>query len=158
MRFSDRILALLFAALGAVFFALTLDFPSFPGQRYGPALFPRILALGLIACSAILFLRRPREAAQPALAISPHFREPARVASFLAVPAAALFYLAFAESLGFIPVAFVILLALMLWLRVAPLKALAIAFVATWLTHWFFAGMMRVPLPRGAFMQFVSGG
>ncbi len=149
---------MLFAAIGGVFFALTLDFPSFPGQRYGPALFPRALAIGLIACCVILYLRKPLEARQPALTISPHFREPARLASFLAIPAAALFYLVFAESLGFIPVSFAILLAMMLWLRVPALKAVAIALVATGVTHWFFAGMMRVPLPRGAFMQLVAGG
>lgn len=159
MRFSDRLLGLLFGALGVIYFALTLDFPGFPGQRYGPALFPRVLAVGLVASSLVLFFRRPRQAAgEPAVRIAPALREPGALVKFSAIPVAVAFYLLAAERLGFVPTAFLVLLGLMLLFRVSAWKALLVAAIATGAVHWFFATMMRVPLPRGLFMQIVAGG
>ena len=160
MIFSDRILALLFAAIGLGYFALTLDFPAFPGQRFGPALFPRLLAGALILCSVLLFLRRPKTAWQAGfhVAADPVFRVRERIVGFLSIPLAVAFYILAAERLGFIPVAFAILLALMLLFRVGVLRALIVAVLATAGVHYFFAGLMRVPLPRGLFMQLVAGG
>ena len=160
MILSDKLLALVFAGLAALFFALTLDFPSFPGQRFGPALFPRLLAAAMLVSAAILFLRAPRtpEAGGLAVRSDPALRESHRLIGFLAIPGAVIFYLLAAERLGFVPTAFLMLLGLMLWFRVGALRALVVAALATGLVHYFFAGLMRVPLPRGLFMQLVAGG
>jgi putative tricarboxylic transport membrane protein len=50
---------------------------------------------------------------------------------------------------GFIPIAIVFLGAMFLWLGVRPLHAAIIAPAATLVIFWFFATMLRVPLPRG---------
>jgi len=41
------------------------------------------------------------------------------------------------------------LLAMFLWFGVKPLNAVIIAVIATFVIHWFFASLLRVPLPRG---------
>jgi putative tricarboxylic transport membrane protein len=45
--------------------------------------------------------------------------------------------------------AFLILCALFLWFKARPVIAVPVALVAAWVIHWFFATLMRVPLPRG---------
>ena len=158
MRLDDRILALIFAALGATMIALTVNFPEFPGQRYGPALFPRILGGLMIGASAILFLRATRASGVRGVRFDPFVSDPVRMTSFLLIPGAVVFYLLAAEPLGFVPTAFAMTLVMMLWFRVPVLRALLVAAAATALVHWFFGTLMRVPLPRGLFMQIVAGG
>jgi len=151
MRTNDIISGLVLIALSAFMIFLTLDFPDFPGQKYGPALFPRILGAGLILCGVILIFRglSARRAGLPLIELADWTREPWRVASFLLLPALVLLYILVSEQIGFIPVAFAILLILFLWFRTRPIVAVPVAAIATWVIHWFFATMMRVPLPRG---------
>lgn len=151
MRTNDIISGLVLIALSAFMIFLTLDFPDFPGQKYGPALFPRILGAGLILCGVILVFRgnSARRAGLPLVELADWTREPWRVASFLLLPALVLLYILVSEQIGFIPVAFAILLTLFLWFQTRPIVALPVAAIATWVIHWFFATMMRVPLPRG---------
>jgi putative tricarboxylic transport membrane protein len=47
------------------------------------------------------------------------------------------------------------LTALCLWFRTRLLVALPVAACMTLLVHWFFAGLMRVPLPRGLMDPFL---
>jgi putative tricarboxylic transport membrane protein len=115
----------------------------------------------MIICSIAIFWRSRNSAEggrAPALTIDPAFRERTRLVSFLLVPGAILAYLMLSEWLGFIPSAFGILLGMMLWFGVRALTALIVALVMTGLLHWFFGTLMRVPLPRGLFMQIVAGG
>jgi putative tricarboxylic transport membrane protein len=60
-----------------------------------------------------------------------------------------LFYILASESVGFIPIALVFLLALFVWLGVRLVPAVLTAVVTTITIHWFFSTMLRVPLPRG---------
>lgn len=154
MRLNDALLgAILIGFVGWIWW-LTTFFPAFPGQDYGPNLFPRILAVGMGVCGLILVWRGLRARGGPVL-LEDWVREPARLLSFLAVPGAVLFYIFAADALGFIPTAFVILLVLFLWFRARPLVAVPVAAGMTLLVHWFFAGMMRVPLPRGLMDPFL---
>jgi putative tricarboxylic transport membrane protein len=146
MRLSDTLLGLGFAAFAAWVWYLTNAFPAFPGQDYGPNLFPRILAAGIGICAVLLMLRGRRGRA---ITVEGWVREPARLVSFLLIPGATLFYILASDALGFIPASFVILLALALWFGARPLLALATAAGMTLLIHWFFGSLMRVPLPRG---------
>jgi putative tricarboxylic transport membrane protein len=148
MRLNDALLGALLLGFAGWVWWLTTFFPAFPGQDYGPNLFPRILAAGIGICALLLVLRGLR-ARGGLLVIEPWVRQPARLASFLAIPGAALFYILVSDALGFIPTAFLILVALFLWFRARPVVALPSAIGVTLAVHWFFAGMMRVPLPRG---------
>ena len=144
MRVNDTISGLVLIAASIFMIYLTLDFPDFPGQKYGPALFPRILGAALINPAI------PRE--QRALGwitMADWTRDPSRVASFLLLPLLILVYILVSEPIGFIPVAFAMLLILFLWFRTRIIVAVPVAAIATWIMYWFFAVMMRVPLPRG---------
>lgn len=151
MRANDAISGLVLIAVSTFMIYLTLDFPEFPGQKYGPSLFPRILGAALIVCGLILIVRghSARRAGEAWIAFADWTRDPARVASFLLIPAVVILYILLSEPIGFIPVAFAMLLFLFLWFRAKLIVALPIAAIATWVVHWFFATMMRVPLPRG---------
>lgn len=151
MRVNDAVLGLALLLLAGTMIWLTTYFPAFPGQDYGPALFPRLLGGGLILCALLLMVRglAARRRGEAWVELAPWWGRPGQVLSFLSMPLAILAYLFLAETLGFIPLAFVLMLALFLWFGERPLRALPVALAATLLIHWFFSGMMRVPLPRG---------
>ena len=152
MRVNDAILGLGLILLSAWVIGLTAAFPSFPGQDYGPNLFPRVIASGVILCGAGLIWRgiaARRARGEPWVEFAPWMRDGRGVASFLAMLGAMGFYLLASDWLGFILTAVALLLALFLWFGVRPLLALPVALGMALLVHWFFGTLMRVPLPRG---------
>src|SRR5690606_16627758 len=76
-------------------------------------------------------------------------RQPWRVVSFFLMLGSLLLYILVGDTVGFIPIAIVILLAMFLWFGVRPISAVVTAVVATFVIHWFFSTLLRVPLPRG---------
>ena len=151
MRANDALSGLVIIVLSLAMLALTLSFPAFIGQKYGPALFPRILGTALIVCGAILIwngVAARREGAKW-MVIAPWVRDPRRLTSFFLVLALLLLYILVSETVGFIPIAFAFLLTLFIWLGVRPVSSVIIAAIATLSIHWFFSTMLRVPLPRG---------
>ncbi|WP_237213634.1 tripartite tricarboxylate transporter TctB family protein [Falsiroseomonas oryziterrae] len=148
MRLNDALLGAILLGFAGWVWWMTTFFPAFPGQDYGPNLFPRILAAGIAACGAMLVLRGLRRRA-PLIVLESWTREPERLLSFLLIPGAVLAYIFLSDALGFIPTAFLLLVALFLWFRARPVVALPVAAGVTLVVHWFFAGLMRVPLPRG---------
>ncbi len=151
MRANDAICGIVLILLAAVMIALAATLPEFPGQKYGPALFPRVLASGLILCGGLLVWRgiTTRETGSRWVEWSPWTRDRWRLGSFALMLAMLLLYILAAETIGFILLGVFFLLGLFLWFRVRPLPAVIIAIVATLTIHWFFATMLRVPLPRG---------
>lgn len=151
MRTNDIVSGLVLIAVSMGMIYLTLDFPDFPGQKYGPSLFPRILASGLILCGAILVIRgiSARRAGIPWITLADWTQDPSRLVSFLMLPVLVIVYILVSEKIGFIPVAFTMLLFMFLWFRSRLIVALPVAAATTWIMHWFFASLMRVPLPRG---------
>jgi putative tricarboxylic transport membrane protein len=151
MRVNDAINGLILIFLAVAMIAMTSTFPAFPGQPYGPSLFPRVLGTLLIICGALLVWRglAARRAGEGWVEMAAWTRQPWRVVSFFLMLGSLLVYILFGESIGFIPIAIVVLLALFLWFGVRPLTAVVTAVVATFVIHWFFATLLRVPLPRG---------
>ena len=151
MRANDVLSGLALIVFALAMITLTLSFPDFPGQKYGPSLFPRILGAGLILCGAALVRNglAARRAGAPWLELAPWTRDPWRVTSLLLTLALLIVYILASETIGFIPIALVFLLALFVWLGVRPVAAVLTAVVTTIAIHWFFSTMLRVPLPRG---------
>jgi putative tricarboxylic transport membrane protein len=151
MRANDAICGIVLIALSALMIALTASFPDFPGQKYGPALFPRVLGAGLILCGGLLVWKHYASAHRGArwITLAPWTREPWRLGSFILMLALLLLYIGVSEIVGFIPIALVFLLALFLWLGVRPLVAVITALITTIAIHEFFSTLLRVPLPRG---------
>lgn len=151
MRANDAICGLVLILLATAMIAITASFPDFQGQKYGPALFPRILGSGLIICGALLVRKgwsTHRDGA-PWAEVAPWVYEPRRAGGFVLTIAMLVVYILTSETVGFIPLALVFLGGMFLWLGVRPLTAAICAIVATFAIHWFFATMLRVPLPRG---------
>lgn len=152
MRANDAVCGLVLILLAAAMIAITATFPDFTGQKYGPALFPRILGTGLIICGLLLVrsgVAQQRAMGTPWGELAPWVRQPRRVGAFVLTLALLLFYILFSETIGFIPLALVFLGAMFLWLGVRPITALICTVVATGAIYWFFGIMLRVPLPRG---------
>jgi putative tricarboxylic transport membrane protein len=150
MRANDAVTGAILVVVALAMIAATLTFPPFPGQRYGPALFPQALGAGLILCG-LLLVRRGLAArrAGAAWAEFPLGRDGRALGNSLAIPLAILVYVLLSDRVGFVPVAAALLFALFLWFRVRPATALATAVVATLAVDWFFGWMFRVPLPLG---------
>lgn len=151
MRANDAIIGAILIVAALAMMAYTLTFPAFPGQKYGPSLFPRLLGTGLVICGILLVIRgiRARRAGEALLTMAPWTREPWRAVSFLLMLSLIILYIFTSEQIGFLPVAFAMVTVLFLWFRVRVVVALPTAAIAVWVIHWFFASLMRVPLPRG---------
>jgi putative tricarboxylic transport membrane protein len=151
VRANDAISGLLLIVLALAMMALTISFPAFPGQKYGPSLFPRILGTGVIVCGLFIIWNglRARRAGAPWVEIAPWVYDPWRVTSFLLTLAMLLLYIVASETVGFILIALVFLGSLFLWLGVRPVTALVVTVVTTFTIQYFFGTLLRVPLPRG---------
>jgi putative tricarboxylic transport membrane protein len=120
-----------------------------PGQKFGPAWFPGLIAVGLIACGALLAVQTVRHRA-PLVVLPDWIRSPRAVAGVVSVIVGLLFYVFAADTLGFYLTAFLILI---VWMRVLG-ASWRVALVATVVIHLSFYKLLRIPLPWGIFERF----
>lgn len=151
MRTNDAVSGLVLILLASLMIYLTATFPPFPGQKYGPSLFPRLLGAGIILCGVLLIVQgiAARRSGERWVVFASWTREPWRLTSFLLTIGLIVFYILASEIVGFLPVAFVFLTVLFVWFRVAPLRAAVVALLSVFAINYFFGHLMRVPLPRG---------
>jgi putative tricarboxylic transport membrane protein len=151
MRANDAICGFVLVVFAAVMLTMAASLPEFPGQKYGPALFPRVMSSGLLICGALLIWRgfAARVPGTRWVEFAPWTRDRWRVGSFVLMLALILLYILLSDTVGFIPLGIVFLGALFLWFGVRPLTATITAVIGTFVIHWFFATLLRVPLPRG---------
>jgi putative tricarboxylic transport membrane protein len=167
MRVNDMISGALIVLLAVAMAAYTTTFPPFPGQKYGPSLFPRLLGAGLVLCGVLLILRgrRTRTAGEPLAALGETYATKQGFMSVLLILGVILFYILASSLLGFILTASLGVLTLLWWFGVALPRAALIAIIAVLVVDWFFGWLFRVPLPLGilpnspsaAFMNIVRG-
>jgi len=126
------------------------SFPAMPGQKFGPAWFPGLIAAGLVLCGALLVLSGWRSG--EALLTRPAWMSERRAATgVVAVVAGILFYVVAVDRMGF-HVTGVVLLAVWIRLLGASWRVTAlVAPVATLAIHFAFYKALRVPLPWGVF-------
>ena len=151
MRLNDAVIGLILLLFAGAVIAYTSTFPAMPGQKYGPALFPRVIGSGIGLCGLILIAQGIRErrlagaagplAAWPATA-------PGRINIALVI-AGLVFYLLFSDDLGFIPTGILLLITLLVRLGVRLLTAFGVAVGATLVIHALFSRLLLVPLPWG---------
>ncbi|MFZ5783568.1 MAG: tripartite tricarboxylate transporter TctB family protein [Pseudomonadota bacterium] len=157
MKVDDTLLGALFALLGAVVLWHVRGFPVIPGQQFGAALFPGVVAGGLVICGLLMSARglRRRSAGAPLVALDAWMRDPVILLRFLSVPAGLLFYVLASDFLGFHITASLAMLAWLLLFGVRPLPALALAIAFPILMHLAFYKLLRVPLPWGLLQSVV---
>jgi putative tricarboxylic transport membrane protein len=124
-----------------------------PGQKFGPAWFPGLIAAGLGLCGVGLVFSGVRQGGAWLRFSDWLYRARPRTA-VAAVIAGLLFYVFTADALGFYLTA---LLILVVWMRVLGASwrlAVPVAVVATLVIHLSFYKVLRIPLPWGILERF----
>jgi putative tricarboxylic transport membrane protein len=119
-----------------------------PGQKFGPAWFPGLIAVGLGFCGLFLIFAGVRQRAPWLVLPDWMFRRRAAL-GVVAVLAGLVFYIVAADKLGF-HITGIALLAF--WIRVLGASwrtAAAVALIGTVAIHLAFYKAMRIPLPWG---------
>ncbi len=151
MKVNDAIIGAILALLGIAILIHIQDYPTIPGQKYGPAMFPGLIACGFIACGALLAKRGIRDlaAGDRAIVLAGWVRQWTLITNFLAVIGALVFYILAADPLGF-PITGSLLLIGLFWkLGVRMMMGVPVAIISTALAQFLFYKLMRVPLPWG---------
>jgi len=155
VKVNDALSGAALAALGAVVLWHIQGFPPMPGQKFGPAWFPGLIASGLIVCGALLVAGRLRATSPQALVEWPEWlRRPRAAIAVASIIAGLLCYVLAADKLGFHLTATALLL---LWTRLIGASwrlAIPVALAATIVIHLAFYKLLKIPLPWGIFERF----
>jgi len=150
MKINDAIFGAVLLLLGVVIVVHVQAFPKIPGQQVGPALFPGLVAAGLAVCGMLLIVSGVRKrATEPWYETAEWMRSGRHFVSFAAIVGGVAAYVLFADVVGFLIVA-----PLLLWLWFTALgvrrtTAIVVAVVATFVIWYAFYKLLRVPLPWG---------
>lgn len=146
------------AVIGAVLFVLSLavlwhvrDFPAIPGQPYGAALYPAVVAGGLAIASALLVLQGLRSGV-PMISVQASSQR--GLVAFLVTLGSLVFYVLLVDTLGFVVTSVAMLAALMGSFGVRASRIAPVAIVATLIIHTGFYKLLKVPLPWGLLQPF----
>jgi putative tricarboxylic transport membrane protein len=154
MKVNDAVWGALLLLLSAALLVHVQSFPRIPGQQYGPALFPGVIAAALAICAALLIVKglaartHGHERAQW-IALEPWTRSHRHLAAFALTLGVNVFYILAVARLGFIPTGVIYLAALFAVFGVRARWILPLALAATLVIHTAFYKFLRVPLPWG---------
>jgi putative tricarboxylic transport membrane protein len=148
MKLSDSMWGMLCIALGAAVLIHVQGFPAMPGQKYGPAVFPGLIAAGFVACGLLLIARGIKTKAALVEGMD-WTRSRTHMLRFAGLVAAIIFYIFASEALGFLLTGTLTLFGLFALFGVALPRAAVTALLATLAIHFLFYKVMRVPLPWG---------
>ena len=156
MKVNDAVWGALFLLLSVVILLHVQSFPTIPGQKVGPALFPGVIAAGLGVCALLLIGRGILARAKggesaPWLVAGEWMRSPRHLLAFALVIGVNIFYILLVDRLGFILTGTIYLAVLFAVFGVRLRNNLPLALVITLVIHYAFYKLLRVPLPRGPF-------
>ncbi|WP_192805142.1 tripartite tricarboxylate transporter TctB family protein [Noviherbaspirillum aerium] len=151
MKFNDAVFGAVFLVLAIAVLITARSFPAIPGQQIGPGAFPTVVASIMAVCALLLIVRGVRGAGsrQRWFEAGDWLSSPRHVLRFAAVVAALLFYLAAAQTLGFVITGILLMTGLLRAFGVRWIVTLGTAVAATLLIHSIFYKMLKVPLPWG---------
>jgi putative tricarboxylic transport membrane protein len=124
-----------------------------PGQKFGPAWFPGLIASGLGICGFFLVLSGVRHGG-PWIALPEWMFRRRPLAGVASVVGGLLFYILAADALGFHIVGIALLV---FWMRVLGASwrmAIVVGGVAAVAIHLSFYKILRIPLPWGLFERY----
>jgi putative tricarboxylic transport membrane protein len=157
IKLSELHLGVLTALGGIALVFASAHFGPLPGQAYGAGTMPRLIGWCSILLGGFMIatsLKHLPDMLKPHL--SGWVRTPRLALAALATLAVIVFYILFSEALGFIPVSFIGLVALMLVLRTRPLTAILASAATTLVVYYGFSRLLMVPLPRSEFLSFLG--
>jgi putative tricarboxylic transport membrane protein len=128
-------------------------FPAMPGQKFGPAWFPGLIAAGFGICGAFLVIAGVRQRA-PLLAWPEWVLRRRPLLGVAGVLGGLVFYVLAADVLGFHLTGIALL---GFWTRILGASwrvAAVVAVVATVAIHLSFYKLLRIPLPWGLLEQY----
>ena len=155
MKFNDAVFGAVLLLLGLAVLVHVPSFPTIPGQNVGPALFPGLIAGGLVVCALMLIVNGIRHrATEPWIDTGEWMRSRRHIGAFFVTIGAVVAYIVLADKLGFLIVGPLVLLALFLAYGVRPVTAIIVAIAVTFVIHYAFYKLLRVPLPWGVLTRF----
>jgi len=151
--------ALLIALSGAVLIHVQ-RFGTIPGQQYGPAIFPGLVAVGLAICGVLLIgsglaARARNLAGARWVAFAPWIGSHRHVLAFVLTIGVNVLYILLVDKLGFIPTGIAYLAVLFAVFGVRPAWIVPLAVVLTLVIHTAFYKLLKVPLPWGLLQGFI---
>ncbi len=150
MKINDALFGVLLVVLGAVVLVHVQAYPKIPGQQYGAALFPGLIAAGFVLCGALLVVNgiRTRAGARWFTA-GAWMQAPRQIVAFVALIAGVAAYIVLADTVGFLLLAPVLLIVWFVALGVRWTTAIMAALITTIAIWYSFYKLLRVPLPWG---------
>ena len=150
MKIHDSVLGLLFVLIGAAILYTVSSYPKMPGQDVGPAMFPGVMAVGLIVFGGILTLRgRVLAGPRQLFALGEWANSPRHALAGLSVILGCAAYAFFSTILGFLIIAPMLLFIWHLAFGVNVKTALISALLTTTIAWAVFYKGLGVPLPWG---------
>lgn len=149
MRFSDTTIGAVFLLAGILLAWYSFNLPAIPGQDYGAVTFPMLISIGFVACSLRLMFAGIKRGTEPMVSLSDEIKNPRALGGVAATLLLVIFYIFFAQVIGFIPTAFIVTFAMFLLLKVHLGKAVLLAGLAAFACDFIFRTMLLVPLPFG---------
>ena len=148
MKISDKVFGAVLIVFSLAVLVHSRSLPVLPGYKYGAGFFPAFTAIFLLGSGLTLFFRNFR--VKTALVqLGEWTRSRALVANICVIPLNLVFYMIFANLLGFVLTATVMTTFTIWWLRRKLLSSFVVAASTAVLTYVFFAKIMLVPLPAG---------
>ena len=156
VKLNDTLLGvLLLLAAGAIWWSAQ-SFSRLPNQSYGSETMPLALAAMALALGVYMVARGVLAGgAMPKAGRADWARSRDGLLRFGAAIALVLAYIALSGSVGFVPIAALIILAMMLVMQVRWWMAVPLALIATLAIQQAFGRLLLVPLPRNGFLSFL---
>jgi putative tricarboxylic transport membrane protein len=153
MWVSDAVFGVVLLLLATAIIVLAQAFPAMPGQDYGPALFPTLIAAGFGLCGLVLLVRTlPRVSTEGLF----HVRGweggwGGRLGDVLLIVGGLVAWILVWNPVGFLLGATAYAGALMTRFRGRPVSSLALGLALALAIDWSFRRLLLVPLPLGPF-------
>ena len=154
MKLNDAVWGALLMLFSAAVLIHVQGFPTIPGQKVGPALFPGVLAVAMAVCAVVLIVKGFAARAQRAerarwIEFDAWTRTRRLVVAFFAVIGVNVLYIFAVDRLGFILTGVVYLTTLFTVFGVRLKWVVPLALAVTVVIHYAFYKLLKVPLPWG---------
>ncbi|MAZ82995.1 MAG: hypothetical protein CME90_05210 [Hoeflea sp.] len=152
MQINDRIIGLLAILGGIGIYAGTFGFRSIPGQQYGSAFFPRVLAIVLVIAGVLMLFT----AVRGKLVTIGEMLKGSSGLKVLAVLVSVVVWVYLSPLVGFIATTAFLIAALAIVAGGSPLPSIATGIGMSIILFFVFGQLLRVPLPLSAIERLLS--